>query len=79
MFIIPIHFHEPVANEVRYWSPSLTDAKRVVEIARKLGRQNAYDASYLALAEKLGCELWTLDGPLYRNAIGQGFAVHLIS
>lgn len=23
-------------------------------------------------------ELWTLDGPLYRNAAGQGFAVRLL-
>lgn len=65
--ILPIQYHQ------------IIQPKRVVEIALKLGRQNAYDAAYLALAEKLGCELWTLDGPLYRNAIGQGFAVKLIS
>jgi predicted nucleic acid-binding protein len=51
---------------------------RVVEIALLLQRQNAYDASYLALAESLEAELWTLDGPLYRNAIGQGFRVRLL-
>jgi predicted nucleic acid-binding protein len=51
---------------------------RVVEIALLLQRQNAYDASYLALAESFEVELWTLDGPLYRNAIGQGFRVRLL-
>jgi predicted nucleic acid-binding protein len=65
--ILPITYHTAV------------DAKRVIEIALNLRRQNAYDASYIALAESLGAELWTLDGSLYRNAIGQGFPVQLIS
>lgn len=51
---------------------------RIVEIALSLGRQSAYDASYLALAETLNAELWTLDGPLYRNAIGREFPVRLL-
>lgn len=51
---------------------------RVVEIALSLGRRSAYDAAYLALAETLNAELWTLDGPLYRNAVGQGFPVRLL-
>jgi predicted nucleic acid-binding protein len=63
---IPINYH------------SLVDGVRVVEIALLLKRQNAYDASYLALAESLDAELWTLDSPLYRNAVGQGFRVKLL-
>lgn len=51
---------------------------RVTEIALSLKRQNAYDAAYLALTEILNAELWTLDSPLYRNAIGQGFAIRLL-
>lgn len=65
--VLPIEYHD------------LVDVKRVVEIALALGRQNAYDASYIALAESIGAELWTLDGPLSRNAKGLGFAVSLIS
>ncbi len=65
--VLPITYHE------------LSNAKRVVEIALALNRQNAYDAAYLALAEELSAELWTLDGPLYRNAHGLGFNVNLIS
>ena len=65
--ILPIAYHDVV------------NVKRVVEIALALNRQNAYDAAYIALAEGLGAELWTLDGPLYRNAHGLGFAVNLIS
>ena len=52
---------------------------RVVEIANALKRQNAYDAAYLELAETVSAELWTLDGPLYRNALSLGFAVKLIT
>ena len=65
--LLPIAYHE------------LRNAKRAVEIALALNRQNAYDAAYIALAEELSAELWTLDGPLYRNARGLGFAVNLIS
>lgn len=65
--VLPIVYH-PLIN-----------VSRVVEIALKLGRQNAYDAAYLALAESLSAELWTLDGPLYRNASGQGFPIQLLS
>jgi predicted nucleic acid-binding protein len=52
---------------------------RIVEIALSLSRQNAYDAAYLALAESLNAQLWTLDGPLYRNAVAHGFPVRLLS
>ncbi len=54
------------------------DAARVVEISLRLGRQSAYDASYLALAESLAAELNTLDEPLYHNALRQGFRVRLV-
>jgi predicted nucleic acid-binding protein len=51
--------------------------QRIVEIAVDLQRHSAYDAAYLALAEQLSCELWTLDGPLTRNA-GETYRVRLI-
>lgn len=50
---------------------------RITETALRLGRQSAYDAAYLVLAAALGAELWTLDGPLARNAASLGFPVHL--
>ena len=65
--ILPIRYHD------------LSNVKRVVEIALVLNRQNAYDAAYVALTEVLSAELWTLDGPLYRNAQGLGFPVNLLS
>ncbi|HEY9634605.1 MAG TPA: type II toxin-antitoxin system VapC family toxin [Coleofasciculaceae cyanobacterium] len=57
---------------------TLTAEPRVVEIAVFLQRNSAFDAAYLALAETLGAELWTLDEPLYRNAAALGFAVRLL-
>lgn len=47
------------------------DKAKAIEIAVELERHSAYDAAYLALAERLGAEIWTLDGPLARNAGGR--------
>ena len=43
---------------------------RGVEIAHALGRPASYDAHYLALAESLGCEVWTADERLWNSARG---------
>lgn len=56
----------------------LTDGPTVIAVARKLKRESAYDASYVALAQELDAELWTLDGPLARNAAGTDLPVRLI-
>jgi len=56
----------------------LTDAARIARIAVTLERRSAYDAAYLALAEDLDAHLWTLDGPLKRNAVSHGHTVQLI-
>ena len=55
----------------------LPDNARAVEVAVDLQRHSAYDAAYLALAERLDGEVWTLDGPLARNAAGR-YRVRLI-
>ena len=41
------------------------------ELATRLGRPNAYDSHYLALAETHGCEFWTADMRLYNAVKGQ--------
>jgi predicted nucleic acid-binding protein len=42
----------------------LTLARRAAELAWTLDLPAAYDAHYVALAERLGAELWTCDGQL---------------
>jgi predicted nucleic acid-binding protein len=56
----------------------ISDGPRVIAIAQTLARQSAYDAAYVALAESLGADLWTMDGPLARNAAQSGLPVRLI-
>jgi predicted nucleic acid-binding protein len=56
----------------------LSDTPQVVAMAQRLERRSAYDATYVVLAEELGTQLWTLDGPLARNAASRGLPVQLI-
>jgi predicted nucleic acid-binding protein len=56
----------------------LSNGPSVVRAALALQRRSAYDAAYLALAEDLDAELWTLDGPLARNASARGYRIRLI-
>jgi predicted nucleic acid-binding protein len=57
---------------------TLLDGPAVIDVAATLGRRSAFDAAYVALARRLDAELWTLDGPLARNAAGQKLPVRLI-
>ena len=40
--------------------------ERAWRLAVELGRPEAYDSQYLAVAEHRGCEFWTTDRRLYR-------------
>ena len=52
---------------------------RALELASELGQGAAYDCHYLALAEALGCELWTAD-ERFRRAARPAFPfVHALS
>jgi predicted nucleic acid-binding protein len=57
-----------VVQELPVTYHPLREGALVVSLARRLERQSAYDAAYLALAQDLDAECWTLDGRLVRNA-----------
>lgn len=57
----------------------LDDGPAVVAMAARLKRRSAYDAAYLVLAHTLSAELFTLDGPLARNAQSLGLPVRLLT
>jgi len=56
----------------------LENRARPIEIAIRLRTRKAYDAAYLALAEHLQAELWTLDRRLFNNASASGFPIRLL-
>lgn len=68
---------QQIASVPLVWH-ELDDGPAVVAMAARLQRRSAYDAAYLVLAEQLRGELWTLDGPLARNAGALGLPVKLI-
>ncbi|MEO8396432.1 MAG: type II toxin-antitoxin system VapC family toxin [Chloroflexota bacterium] len=47
--------------------------KRGYELADEYNRPTAYDAQYLALAERLSCDFWTADERMF-NAVNSKFA-----
>lgn len=56
----------------------LEEGPTVIAMTQRLERKSAYDAAYVGLADRLGAELWTLDGPLARNAASRDLPVRLI-
>jgi predicted nucleic acid-binding protein len=58
---------------------TVADGSTVVAVALELERRSAFDAAYVDLAQQIGAELWTIDGPLARNAGGRGYPVRLIA
>jgi len=57
---------------VREMTPAL--AKRALALAHQTNQTYAYDTQFLALAEHLGCDLWTADERFVRGMQRHGFA-----
>jgi predicted nucleic acid-binding protein len=62
LLVYPVEFHEDDAL-----------LKSAYEIAEEFNRPRAYDAQYLALAQRLSCEFWTADERLF-NAVKDQFS-----
>ena len=55
------------------------DGSAVSAITTLLRRRHATDSTYIRLAQQLDTAVWTLDGPLARNAADVGLPVKLIT
>ncbi len=53
--------------------------RRALELAERFSLSAAYDAHYLALADRLGAEFWTADGALVRSVQEVLPWVHLVT
>ncbi len=63
---------DAVLRQVSVHHFDLTMLKRAMAIAAEFRLPAAYDSQYVALAETLGCELWTADERLW-NAVRARF------
>lgn len=55
------------------------DGADVAAITARLRHRHATDSTYVALARRLGTVVWTLDGPLARNAADLELPVRLVA
>ncbi len=60
-----------------YMDPALHQA--ALQTAHRLKLPATYDAHYVALAQRLGAELWTADQRLARTLRQQGFPVRVLT
>lgn len=55
------------------------DGPAIAATTTQLRRRHATDSAYIRLAQRLDTAVWTLDGPLARNAADVGLPVRLIT
>ena len=59
--------------------PEIAFSSQAMELAQHFSLPATYDAQYLALAQRRGCELWTADTRLWRAVSGKLDGVRLMS
>lgn len=71
---------DDIVSVVQLRGPTAETTKGAVEIARLTTQTYAYDTQFLALAERLQCDLWTADERFLRAMHRHGFyRVHSLS
>lgn len=55
------------------------DSAAALALADQLGQGASYDSVYLALAQRLGCDLWTADNRFARAATAHGYRVRMLT
>jgi len=75
--LITVVAAEEALNDIRVvvelWEVTPALAKRALALARETNQTYAYDTQFLALAEHLGCDLWTADERFVRGMHRHGF------
>lgn len=57
----PLLLDEAIGWPLTIWTDVRSIQASALEFATRFNRPKAYDAQYLAVADALGCELWTAD------------------
>ena len=78
----PLAAHEilsaGLSSPIEIWPDSRALQPRALDLAARFGHPRAYDAQYLAVAELLGCELWTVDRRLVNSVSSHLPWVHYV-
>ena len=67
----PLLLDEALDWNITIWTDERPIQANALEFATRFNRPKAYDAQYLALADLLGCELWTADRRLVNAVAGE--------
>ncbi len=70
--------HTGVMAYVTVQPDAPADGAAAITLADQLRQRATYDSHYLALARRLGCELWTADMEFARAAVRIGYPVRTL-
>lgn len=70
--------HTLAMDAVKLLRESAGDGAAAIAIAGRLQQRASYDSQYLALSERLECELWTADNHFAQAAQAAGYRVRML-